>query len=1710
MASGNSAHDNNTLTRSYSERSSDRNRESVCRDYDALKQQCDKVYQEVQLLRRQNSETNRRCEQTMKEKEYYRSQHHAAMSQLEAAAEESSTLRAKYSELVTDKQRLDREISELRSACCNQGDVNIAENGTNDSFNNCYVVTINKYEALKDDYEALRQRYDDLLTTHNATMNELEFKREEITRLKKEKEGLVVERNNAIMERNGLKQQCTQAVHKWDITLREKKELQETLKKMQQQLEEAKKEVINARTIRINTSKENKRLQEERNAAMQEYNLIMSERDTVHKEMEKLTEDKAQAIKKIKLLENESKQYLEEKKTLSYHIETLKREIASALHDRDKALKECNNFREKFGEFTAKEESQRESFKSRFDYSFIRERDQHRKDSCEMQSTSMDMFSKCQKETMDNLDQANQEIEKLHKYIDKQQTELQEALQEAEVSKRRRDWAFTERDKIVLERESIRTLCDRLRKERDRAVSDLAEALRDSDDIKRQRNETTKELKVLKEKMEAQFEKENRMLQLNTTGHSYSHDSAIDTDLQEWDTEMLNIDLNSLTTVDDLGVELVGGRDDPYYPNDSGIYVSSVSKGSILEGKLRVNDCILRVNNLDCSNVSKRMVIESLRSNGGSCNILVKRRRIGARSLFTTQLQLNNYDHGLALETGMYICKIAPGSLAAKEGNLAVGDRVLSVNNKPMDGLKSAQEAMAILNQPADVLIITTLKSTHCSSNCGGGSNRDVYKKYTNSSTQTQTEQRPNFIMRYDNRQSYPVSSKVETGKQTSNMGKWDTVNRAKDLVRERRFLKFDKKQNRNSSPITAFDQERDDALAELDSVLESHTDRNNRSTPQQQPPPQVQRKPQKNKELEKNGGTWPKARIGPLIEHSTGTILHPRKAKERSPLSLLLNPTSNYSLPQPFCNTSRPEESHPTSQKNSLDFSVKSGNIGKDMLEHYVKKKTSKYAISDVVDVTNEPPHSRAHSQIYNVPCLFTPLVQLPHRGHQLLDLRYPSSQSGESISLTDGRTYCFEPSYDSVSQFHHKYSPSADSTYHKVDNTNASNLHSLSTSGYQSDEIPGSYHRYEGGTFPRKKENPRFRIPSNPSVASKTSGKLSTGSIIKSSNIVSPVATYQGKLLNPLQNKRNSLPNYCWSHNPKLDERTVTIENSGEPLGFQVQYSDSGAVFVSAVAEHSKADRQGLQVGDQVLDVFGMNMRNCPYGYFERVLGQCGDSVEMRVQYNPHKYNAVFGSDGSATSGEDESRSDTHSGSPTPCNSPTLSRKSTPSSTLSHVPYTVTTLTRPKPSEKNDSVNKASVYEPRLLKLETQKCSNLGISLVGGNAVGIYVHSVTAGSLAYNAGLRTGDHILEYNGTDLRHATAEEAAFELAKPADKVNVLVQNELDRYNEIKDKPGDSFYIRALFDRTGDVGDYQLQFRKDDILYVDNTMFNGVPGNWRAWLIDQDGYHQQYGIIPSKYKVEEELLKRSLGDLEGDARRGTRRSFFRRKKQRSDSKELASFSNINLGGFSDSGSLNEETTLASYQKVTRLDSEPMLRPVLIIGPLADCVIEKLLADFPDKFNRCIPEVRYFSQAVVEKGVNDNLLIDYRKKGNSFECTSVSAIKDSLHKHCHCILDISLASVERLHYHHVYPIVLLIKFKSTKQIKEVKDTRYPMEKITAKAAKEMYEHAQKLESEYRHYISAIIPAGVNVAYMCTQIKAAVDSEQNKTIWVPSSTA
>lgn len=75
-----------------------------------------------------------------------------------------------------------------------------------------------------------------------------------------------------------------------------------------------------------------------------------------------------------------------------------------------------------------------------------------------------------------------------------------------------------------------------------------------------------------------------------------------------------------------------------------------------------------------------------------------------------------------------------------------------------------------------------------------------------------------------------------------------------------------------------------------------------------------------------------------------------------------------------------------------------------------------------------------------------------------------------------------------------------------------------------------------------------------------------------------------------------------------------------------------------------------------------------------------------------------------------------------------------------------------------------------------------------------------------------------------------------------------------------------------------------------------------------------------------------------------------------------------------------------------------------------------------------------------------------------------------------------MDICVSAVERLYRNQIYPIVLLIRFKHARQIKDI-IMKQTMNTITAKAAQETCDHAQKLESDYRQFIS-----GKNVSFNC----------------------
>jgi len=71
------------------------------------------------------------------------------------------------------------------------------------------------------------------------------------------------------------------------------------------------------------------------------------------------------------------------------------------------------------------------------------------------------------------------------------------------------------------------------------------------------------------------------------------------------------------------------------------------------------------------------------------------------------------------------------------------------------------------------------------------------------------------------------------------------------------------------------------------------------------------------------------------------------------------------------------------------------------------------------------------------------------------------------------------------------------------------------------------------------------------------------------------------------------------------------------------------------------------------------------------------------------------------------------------------------------------------------------------------------------------------------------------------------------------------------------------YFRALFDRTQHSKD-ELNFKKGDILYVTDTMYNGHMGCWRACLVnEEDAQKRDIGMIPSRMKYVLPVNRQSL-------------------------------------------------------------------------------------------------------------------------------------------------------------------------------------------------------------------------------------------------------
>lgn len=93
--------------------------------------------------------------------------------------------------------------------------------------------------------------------------------------------------------------------------------------------------------------------------------------------------------------------------------------------------------------------------------------------------------------------------------------------------------------------------------------------------------------------------------------------------------------------------------------------------------------------------------------------------------------------------------------------------------------------------------------------------------------------------------------------------------------------------------------------------------------------------------------------------------------------------------------------------------------------------------------------------------------------------------------------------------------------------------------------------------------------------------------------------------------------------------DYRLISIERSSALLGIQIlQTTKSKGVFVKMVTDGSLARQAGIQVGDQIIDICGINMRTADYENAAKVLKQCGDPIQMLVQYQYDKFKEIWSS--------------------------------------------------------------------------------------------------------------------------------------------------------------------------------------------------------------------------------------------------------------------------------------------------------------------------------------------------------------------------------------------------------------------------------------------------------------------------------------------------
>ncbi|XP_048860364.1 tight junction protein ZO-3 isoform X1 [Brienomyrus brachyistius] len=386
---------------------------------------------------------------------------------------------------------------------------------------------------------------------------------------------------------------------------------------------------------------------------------------------------------------------------------------------------------------------------------------------------------------------------------------------------------------------------------------------------------------------------------------------------------------------------------------------------------------------------------------------------------------------------------------------------------------------------------------------------------------------------------------------------------------------------------------------------------------------------------------------------------------------------------------------------------------------------------------------------------------------------------------------------------------------------------------------------------------------------------------------------------------------------------------------------------------------------------------------------------------------------------------------------------------------------------------------YSSDLRKVEFVKENSVGLRLVGGNDVGIFVAGVQPHSPAHQQGMKEGDQMLQVNGVDFSRMTREEAAMFLLnlRKGEPVEIFTQNKMDIYKKIlKSSLGDSFYIRTHFDHEPE-GPTGLGFTRGEVFRVVDTMHRGKLGNWLAIRMGNDLHELDKGTIPNQARAEtianlERTQRASSSERQGS---GPRAEFWKLRGLRGAKKNVRKSRDDLL-------QLTIQGKYPAYEKVL-LREAGFKRPIVIMGPLNDVAMEKLASEMPEEFQ--------LADMVPRSG----------GEGSS-SVIKLETVRQIAEQNKHPLVDITPTAVERLSYIQYHPLVLFLDPHSRKDVKIMRQRLCPN---SNKSSRRLFAQARKTRKYYSHLFAERIELQPNSDVWYEVLKDKIHQQQAKPVWV-----